>query len=78
MNDIWNAVGQAKVKAGQKVSREQGNTPCGSHQRAETRLSSQNSAGLLGYESTWSPEESAYYNVQICLRLRTRCMLTSL
>lgn len=48
MNDIWNGVGQTKVKAGQKVSREQQNTPCGSHQRAETCLSSHNSAGPAG------------------------------
>lgn len=48
MNDIWNGVGQTKVKAGQKVSREQGNTPCGSHQRAETPLHSHNSAGPAG------------------------------
>lgn len=30
---------------------------------------------LLGYESMWWPEESAYYNVQICLRLWTLRML---
>lgn len=45
MCDIWNGVGQTEVKTGQKVSIEQGNTPCSSHQLAETRLSSHNSAG---------------------------------
>lgn len=45
MSDIWNGVGQTEVKTGQKVSIEQGNTPRSSHQLAETRLSSHNSAG---------------------------------
>lgn len=48
MNDIWDGAGQTKVKAGQKVSREQQNTPSGSHQRADTCLSLHNSAGPVG------------------------------
>lgn len=65
MNDIWKGVGQTK-KAAQRVSKEQDNTPHGSHQQAETCPSSHNSDGCAG---VWKYEESAYYNVQICLIL---------
>lgn len=78
MNDIWDEVGQTKVKADKRYLENNRILPVVHTREQKLAWAHIIQLGLLGYESMWWPEESACYNTQICLRLWTLCILTPL